>query len=422
MSRAARSCLAALLLVSPIVRAAPPNPPGAPDPSAAAPLLLEEALRLGEAASPSLLSAEAQVREAQGVLTQVGRYPNPDLALDGYRFTNGDGPKETVLSLRQPLPWGSGREAARAEAAERVAAAERTREQIRCDLLFEVRSAWLRAAFAAAIVEVKEEDLQTARDLKAGAEARVAGGEAPPFEARRAAIESTRAEAQAARARGDFGAETASLNLLLGRPPATTARFIPPEGETAAERDLDDLEAQALAADPRLAAAAHRAEAAAHGAERARVERRPLFAVGPTFGRDMGEPYVGLGVSMRLPLWDRNQGGIAAAEAARDAAKSDVEAERLQTTRTVAETWHRFRAARDQQALLAGDLLKDSETMLDLARQAYQAGETGLLDYLDARRTVLALREESLRARLEAALQAARLTRVLGSDAHPEAK
>ncbi|HEV8201139.1 MAG TPA: TolC family protein [Candidatus Polarisedimenticolia bacterium] len=417
MSRAGGSLLGGFILAFSLVSAAPPD---ASAPVADEPLTLEEALRLGEAASPALVSAEAQVREAQGLLTQAGLYPNPDLVLDAVRFTNGDGPKETVLSLRQPLPWGSGREAARAEATERLAAAERTREQIRCDLLLEVRSAWMRAAFAAAIAEVKEEDLQAARELRQGAEARVTAGDAPPFEGRKAAIESSRAEAQAVRARGDRGAETASLNLLLGRAAETPARFLAPEGPTAPEQALDDLVAQALASEPRLQAAEHRAEAAARGAERARVERRPLIAVGPTIGREEGESYAGLGVAFRLPLWDRNKGGIAAAEAARDAAKSDVEAERLQTTRTVAETWHRFRAARDQQALLTGDLLKDAETMLDLARQAYRAGETGLLDYLDARRTVLALREESLRARLEAALQAARLTRALGSDARPE--
>jgi cobalt-zinc-cadmium efflux system outer membrane protein len=414
--------LLALTVASPAIAASPvAAPPDAvPEPDGL--LTLADAERLGEAASPSLLAAEAQVREAQGRLKQVGLYPNPDLVLDGTRFTNGDGPKETVLSLRQPLPWGSLRDAARAEAQERLAAAERTREQVRCDLLLEIRSAWMRSAFAAAIAEVKEEDLQAARELRQGAEARVAAGDAPPFEARRAAIESSRAEAQSARARGDLGAETASLNLLLGRPVAAPARFVAPPGETATEEALDDLVARALASEPRLAAAAHLAEAAAHGAERARAERRPEFALGPTLGREEGLSYVGLGLAVRLPLWDRNQGGIAAAEAARDAAKSDVEAERLQATRTVAETWYRFRAARDQQTLLTGDLLKDAETMLDLARQAYQAGETGLLDYLDARRTVLALREESLRARLEAALQAARLTRALGGDARTEAR
>ena len=395
--------------------------PASPDALTGDLLTLPEAERLGEGASPSLLAAEARVREAQGRLKQVGLYPNPDLVLDSVRFTNGDGPKETVLSLRQPLPWGSLRDAARGEAEARLKAAERTREQIRCDLLLEVRSAWMRSAFAAAIVGVKEEDLQAARELREGAQARVAAGDAPPFEARKAAIEFSRAEGQAARARGDLAAETASLNLLLGRPPGTPARFAAPGTQAGPEGTLDDLVARALASEPRLAAAAHLEEAAARGAARARVEKRPEIALGPTLGREEGASYAGLGVAFRLPLWDRNQGGVAAAEALRDAAKSDADAARLETTRTVAETWHRFRAAGDQQAILAGDLLREAETMLELARQAYRAGETGLLDYLDARRTVLALREESLRARLEVALEGARLARALGSDAHPEA-
>lgn len=410
---------------APATPASPPVPGAAEaaiaDAAADELLTLAAAERLGEAASPSLAAAEARVREAQGRATQVGLYPNPDLVLDSFRFTNGDGPKETTLSIRQPLPWGALRDAARGEAGARLAAAERTREQVRCDLLLEVRSAWMRAAFAAAIVAVKEEDLQAARELKDGVDARVAAGDAASFEARKAAIEFSRAVGQAARARGDLAAESASLNLLLGRPPATPARFAAPETPAAAQEDLDGLVARALSAEPRLAAATHLADAAAQGAVRAKVERRPEFSVGPTFGEEEGSGYAGLGIALRLPLWDRNKGGIAAAEAAGDAANADVNAARLETTRSVAETWHRFRAARDQQAALTGDLLRDAETMLDLARQAYRAGETGLLDYLDARRTVLALREESLRASLEVALQGALLTRALGTDAHPEA-
>jgi cobalt-zinc-cadmium efflux system outer membrane protein len=396
-------------------------PTGPPSGEGAALLTLADAERLAEAASPALVAAGAQVREAEGRLTQVRRYPNPDLVIDSTRLTDGGGPKETALSFRQPLPWGSLREAARGEAEARLEAAERRREQVRCDLMLEVRGAYLRAAFAAAIVDVKEEDLETTRELREGAEARVAAGDAPPFEARKAAIEFGRAQGQAARARGDLAAETASLNLLLGRPAGTAVRFAPPEVATHKDESLEALTARAVASEPAVGAAAHRAEAAGQAARRARSERHGEIALGPTLGREEGESYAGLGLAFRLPLWDRNQGGVAAAEAARDAAEADADAARLQAERSVAENWHRFRAARDQRDALAGDLLGEAEKMLDLAREAYRAGETGLLDYLDARRTVLALREESLRARLDVALQAARLTRALGSDARPEA-
>src|SRR6185369_3621372 len=99
--------------------------------------------------------------------------------------------------------------------------------------------------------------LQAARELREGAQARVAAGDAPPFEARKASIEFSRAEGQAARARGDLAAETASLNLLLGRPSGTPARFAAPGTEAGPEGTLDDLVARALASEPRLAAAAH---------------------------------------------------------------------------------------------------------------------------------------------------------------------
>ena len=62
-------------------------------------------------------------------------------------------------------------------------------------------------------------------------------------------------------------------------------------------------------------------------------------------------------------------------------------------------------------------MLSHTADLVEAARKSYEAGESGILDLLDARRTALAVREEYYRAGLDAALAAVRLRRAVGEEA-----
>ena len=167
-------------------------------------LILADAERRALDFSPALKAADARIRIEEGRLRQVGLYPNPDLSLDSSWLTSGFGNRETVLSLRQPIAYPALRDLLRREAVERLEAAHRDRDRERLDLLLEVRGSYDRLYFAAAILKVEEEDLEATRALQKAAEARVAAGDAPPFEALKAAVEVSRAESEVGRARGEL--------------------------------------------------------------------------------------------------------------------------------------------------------------------------------------------------------------------------
>ena len=57
---------------------------------------------------------------------------------------------------------------------------------------------------------------------------------------------------------------------------------------------------------------------------------------------------------------------------------------------------------------------------METARKAYEGGESGILEVLDARRTALAVREEYYRASLDVALAAVQLRRATGEDLERE--
>lgn len=387
----------------------PVNPP-------LAPITLLEAQQRAMASSPTLKSADARIRAEEGRLDQAGAFPNPELALEATRYTSGFTPRETFLTLLQPLPWHGKRDLEKHEAAERIEAAKRDRERERLDLLLEVRESYYRIFYAGEVLKVEEEDLEATRAVQKAVNTRVDAGDAAPFESLKASVELQRAESGLEIIRGEIAAETASFNLLLGLPTEAPTVLAAPDQNLELEESLPELQTRALASQPEIQSRQHAALAAGYAAERAHLEPRPDIAVGPMIGTDTGATFAGIAMALKLPLWNRNRGGVAAAAAGRDEAEALVEVARLSVSRLVANSYGLYRAARMQQAAYEHGLLSQTAELVDTARKSYEGGESGLLDYLDARRTALAVRKEYYRASLDAVVAALRLRRAVGDD------
>jgi outer membrane protein, heavy metal efflux system len=412
-----RAGRATTLLAGTLVLAALASPEARGQETTPAPLTLDEAERRALQMSPALQAAEARVRLEEGRRRQATLYPNPDLALDALRFTDGSGPKETTLALRQPIPYHGKRALARQEADALIEAARHDRERVRLDLLLEVREVFYRIHFTGEILKVEEEDLQATTSLRKAVEARVSAGDAPALESLKATVEVSRAENDRGRVRGELAALIASFNLLLGMPAEAPTTVTAPELDLEPGADLPVLRERAIGNQPAIQAREETARAAGFAAERARLERRPDLAVGPTFGRDERTYYVGLGVSLKLPAWNRNQGNIAAADAGRDEAVAEAGAARLDVSRTLAEAYGRYHSAHAQQLLYEQGLLDEATHLLESARKSYEGGESGILEFLDARRTALAVREGYYLASLDAAMAGLQLRRAMGEGA-----
>jgi cobalt-zinc-cadmium efflux system outer membrane protein len=381
------------------------------------PLSLSEAERLAIAASPALRAAGARIRREEGHLRQAGLLPNPDLALDANWFTHDLSERETILSLRQPIMAHGKRGLEKQEAAERIEMERADADRVRLDLLLQVRESFYRIGFLERILEVLRQNLEAARAVDKAVESRVSEGDAPPFDGLRASVEVTRAESRLRQADGELEAETSVFSLLLGRTPGAPMTVAVPDRFDEPDTDLPALVARALENQPEIAARHHAARAAAIACDRARIDHRPDVAVGPTLGVDQGDGLVGFGLSLRIPAWDRGQGRIQSAEAARDEATADLDAARLAVSGLLVEAYGRFRSATDRRRLYEEGLMKQADELVELTRKSYEGGASGILDLLDARRTALAVKEEYYRACLDSALAATRLRRAIGETA-----
>src|SRR5262245_44251411 len=382
-----------------------------------APITLPEAERLAVAASPVLAAAAARVRQAEGMRHQADLYPDPELTLDTSWFTTGGlDPRETILGFRQPVPYHGKRGPEKNEAQERVAAARAEAERARLDLLLGVRESWYRIGYLGRVLEAARASVETTREAKTAVDERVAAGDAPPSEALRAAVELSRAQTEVRRVEGELESESAVFDLLLGQPPASRVTVAEPLDIEPPGEDLASILERAARADPELRAREHLAQAAGFAAERARIEARPDIAIGPSVGVDQGDSLVGVGFSLRLPLWNRARGLAAAAEAGRDTANAETGAVRLAVESSVVESFRRYRSAVGLRQFYEEGLLAQADEAVTLATRAYEGGETGILDLLDARRTALAIKVDYYRACIEAAVSAARLRRAAADE------
>ena len=150
---------------------------------------------------------------------------------------------------------------------------------------------------------------------------------------------------------------------------------------------------RALELDAALAAAVERADvrAAAAEAEAARAslslaqrERVPdvTLSGGYKYQADGFQGAV-IGVSLPLPLWNRNQGAIAEAEASIAAAEAREELVRRRAESEIRRAWDVLRSLQERTRTLGETLLPESAGLLETARVSYAEGEMSLVELLD---------------------------------------
>ncbi len=356
--------------------------------------------------NPSRAVFEA-TRAAAAAQIQVARaWANPELAVSGGQASaRVGGDRATIygvaLSQRFEFP---GKRASRIEAA-RVGQELTTRE-IAIDALaleIAVRAACAELVAAEAKLAQTQLNAQAAEKVRATVSLRVTAREAEPGEEARAKLEDIIARGDRDRAARQVIAHRAAVRVWAGGglPDTCTIADGLPTSLPVIERDV----AIAVASEhnPRLGFL--HAQADARAAELLREQRQwyPDLTLGGFSDRESDTNTLGVTVGIELPLWNRNQGGIAVANAERRQAQAQLRAEQQIIAREVELAWQMY----ESQRLVLNELLTEAKTAaqdaVDGQMAAFQAGEASLLDVLEARRAALAVDDIVLDARRTAA-------------------
>ena len=382
-------------------------------PAGAQGLSLEQALDAAFAQNPDFAAIGREIGIAEGERRQAGLIPNPELSWE-VEDTRRD-TSTTTVTLSQALELG-GKRGARIEVAEAGQAIARLElERQRNSLRAEVIQAFHAALRAQTALELAQQSQAlTERGLRV-VEGRVRAGQSSPVEATRAQVQLAQAEAAVRRARTERGVANQALARLTGSAEARFDRLdasnLSPGPAPQTERLLAKVE---QTAEWRLAAAQIERGDASLGSEKAQRIPNLTVSLGSQYSREDRERVNVVGLSMPLPLFDRNQGNVLAAARRADQARdlrNAVDLRLRSETRSALEQWG---TAMGEVQAYDRTILPAAQQAVDTATRGFEMGKFAFLDVLDAQRTLIEARGLYLEALAQATDARAQVERIYG--------
>lgn len=351
--------------------------------------------QLALANNPQLREAAADVEEARGHSVQAGKYPNPTVNYAEYSLGGSVAPAGSILvEVSQPIVTAGKRRLDMAVAARGTRIASAAFVGRHFEVLTAIRRAYYEYLAANESVRIQGEnvaDLET--DVKLTRQLVEVAKSLPRADLLRA--QAVLAQGQITEARDQITRTAAWRQLAaeVGVPNLPPPPAVPDLPEREPDWDEGAVLQRVLAVNADLHEAALEVERARLEYERARAEAVPNVHVGGGYVRDFVlEGGTGAIVTLEtsLPLWDRQQGEIHAAEArwARAQAARQTTVNRLR--RETAEAFGRYLGARQQVRRVAGEVLPGLEESLRQVRQVYEAGKNpeGFVDIQTAVETL----------------------------------
>ena len=357
-------------------------------------LTLDDAMQLLLKHSPVLLRDQQNPAIARANLTQAGLRPNPTFELNsesyplfesqpGSFFNN----QELVLRAGQTIET-AGKRSKRAQVArQELTVSESELQNTIRQLKFELKRRYYTVVLAKAQRDLSQEVLKQFDEIIRLNEARYKQGEISGLEINRVRAERLRffndlldADLQLK------NAKTALLELLGASDLSVSFDVAETLAARGVEVQLPDLQARALQNRPDLIAESQRLERNRQDLRLQKSESIPN--VTPFFGykRDVGANTVAFGLNVPLPLFNRNQGGVARAAAQITQQQYELSRVNLAVRRDVQEAYQALQTQAQKVGAMEQQYVPSARTARDIAQQSYRLGALDLISLLDAER------------------------------------
>ncbi len=364
---------------------------------------------------PRVTALEADVARARGLAEQARARPNPSINVYAENFAgdldrNARSQQQTTFQIDQPIELGGKRSARIAAGEAGIVAAQARNRDGRLVYATELARAYAGAEIADRRIAIAEDEVEEATDDLKVARALVGAG-------KEARLRQVQAETELNTLQADLENARALKTVALARLSALAGMTTPFTGLS--ESLLDRLDAKPAFGpiDPMQATTVRVADAERDAAARAVTVQQRLAIPNVTAQlgvrqlRVASGPAVVAGISVPLPFFDRNRGNIAAARAELQGAEARAAAARLEAEAGTRAGLALVEAA-DARAAAARRTLATAEEGYRLARIAYEAGKSPLIELLAARHNLGVARGvilDAAAARLDARANLARL-------------
>ncbi len=386
---------------------------GTPTESALTRLTLSAALELAYNANPEIAIARREVEAIEGTVQQAGLIPNPELSTlveDTKRET-----RTTTVQINQVIELG-GKRGARISAAERgrdFALMELTAKQ--ADIRAKVISAFYDVLVGQERIRLAEGSVELAKRATLIASRRVMSGKISPVEETRARVAEAGVRVELAQAANEL--ETARRQL------AATWGGVSPRFELV-EDTVSDLPTlwplpelvQRLQQSPTLLRAKIEVERRKAMAEVERTRRIPdvTLSFGAKRDEQMGRNQAIVGLSIPIPVFDRNQGNVLESLRRTDKARDELVATEVNLNLELGQAHGRLSMARLETKLIKTEILPGAQRNYEATTKGFELGKFSFLEVLDAQRTFFQAKSQYLRSLAETYRAATDIDRLLG--------
>lgn len=386
----------------------------------APPLTLERAIDLALQQNPELAAAAKEELAAEAAVRQAGVLPNPELGLSAENLGNkrlrDEGDRTTSLELSQLLELG-GKRAARvrqAESAREVAAWEARAR--RAGIVSRVKQAFFDLLAWRERLTLADDSLRLADQVSAAVARRVQSGKAAPVEETKAQLARSAAVVEREQARRELAATHARLAALAGTSAGQLGEAQGDLERTYAIPDFDTLAAR-VRANPELARWTSEIERRRANVDMERARGMPdiTLKAGVTRHSVFDDQAYMLGISIPLPIFDRNRGATDEALRRLDQSLDEQRGAQTRLMGELAEAFQRTQALAEEVRVLRDAILPGARSAFAVATRGYELGRFGILDVLDAQRTLVQARTQYLRALAEYQRGASELERLSGA-------
>lgn len=391
-------------------------------------LTLQKALDLALKANPEIRIAMRELEAIEGIKAQAATSPNPSLStsIQDTRSAN----RQTFLQLNQEIELGNKKQA-------RINAADTFYTKAQAELAHKKAEIHANVIAAFYMVLVAQERLilaksshdiaESARDT---ASKRVKAGKSSPVEETKSHIAASSAKIEFNQTHTQFINAKKSLVSLWG---VSAESFKQVEGDVTYVPDLTGV---STAADPSanaelLAQLLENAPAvklanieidsrnALTKIERSKATPNITVSAGVMNNQELGGINQALlGLSIPIPVFDRNQGHVQEAVSREYKAQDELAALKNQLMTNVSNQIERLHTAKQAAESLKTDVLPSAESAFNAANKGFSAGKFNFLEVLDAQRTLVQVKSQYINALLDAHQSVAEIERILGDVMH----
>jgi len=339
--------------------------------------------------NPTLGQLQAKLEATRGRWVQAGLMPNALIGYNGQQVGSKGEAEQNGVLLQMEFVRLKKLRLNRAIVAEEIGMVEQQLAAQELRVLTDARIGFYDVLTAQRRVELNEELVEINKKAVQTAERLLNAKEVSRVDVLQARIEADQARILLENARQRYRAAWRGLSATIGQPQLEIQTLV---GDLGGFREVyawDESLQRLLGASPEISVAALNIERARQAVARARVENAPNLTVQGIVQYDSAVNHNngGIQATFPIPIWNRNQGNIRAAEREVSIAEQNLQRLELSLQARLAPVFERYAVARNQSERYAKEIIPNAQESLELAQAAYRAGELGYISLLTAQRT-----------------------------------